>query len=211
MFSPKPIHRAYNGYIVEGSAQPLGPHSDLWIAVGTILLKKPEGSVLQVEHYQSPTLAYENGDLAAWFGLGIAEISVDHCLPPASFHLAPMNVARAINIVRSGAEHYHKREIRTPELYEALTLLDQFLGKKNWLIRRYRDALRGDTRNQSERLEQREKLRIRFRGIQQACVESILAEINDLALHYRENKPAIDALRRQLAVVRRPIASKATA
>jgi hypothetical protein len=33
----------------------------------------------------------------------------------------------------------------------------------------------------------------------------ILAEINELPLHYRENKPAIDKLRRQLAVVRRPI------
>jgi hypothetical protein len=207
VFSPKPIHRAYNGYIVEGSAQPLGPQSDLWIAVATVLLKKPQGSVLQVKHYQNPTLAYENGDLAAWFGLGIAEISVDYCLPPPSFYLAPMNVARAIDIVRSGAEDYHKREVRKPGIYEALSLLDQFLSKKKWLIRRYRDALRGDTRNQRERLEQREKLRVRFRGIQQACVESILAEINDLALHYREKKPAIDALRRQLAVVRRPIAN----
>jgi hypothetical protein len=207
VFSPKPIHRAYNGYIVEGSAQLLGPHSDLWIAVGTVLLKKPEGSVLQVEHYQNPTLAYENGDLAAWFGLGIAEISVDHCLPPPSYYLTPMNVARAIDILRSSAEDYHKREIRRPELYEALALLDQFLGRKNWLVRRYRDALRGDTRNQREKMERREKLRVRFRGIQQACVESILAEINDLALHYRENKPAIDVLRRQLAVIRRPIAN----
>jgi hypothetical protein len=145
--------------------------------------------------------------LAIWFGLGIAEISVDHCLPPPSFYLTPTNVARAIDIIRSGAEDYHKREIRTPELYEALTLLDQFLGRKNWLVRRYRDALRGDTRNLRERLERREKLSIRFRGIQQACIESILAEINNLALHYRENKPAIDALRRQLAVVRQPIAN----
>jgi hypothetical protein len=196
------FERPYKDYLIEGSAQPLGPHSDLWIAVGTVLL---QGSVLQVEHYQNPALAYENGDLAAWFGLGLAEISVDHCLPPASFHLTPMNVGRAIDIVRRGAEDYHKREVRKLELYEALALLDQFLGKKNWLVRRYRDALRGDTRNQRERLEKRERLRIRFRGIQQACVESILAEINDLALHYRENKPAIDALRRQLAVVRRPI------
>jgi hypothetical protein len=54
-------------------------------------------------------------------------------------------------------------------------------------------------------MEQREKLRVRFRGIQQACVEFLLAEINRLALHYRENKPTIDELRRQLAVVRRPI------
>jgi hypothetical protein len=151
-------------------------------------------------------LTYEDGDIAAWFGLGIAEISVDHCLPPPSYYLIPMNVTRAMDIIRRGAEDYHKREIRTPELYEALALLDQFLGKRSWLVRRYRDALRGGTGNQREKLDRREKLRVRFRGIQQACVESILAEINDLALHYRENKPAIDALRRQLAVVRRLVA-----
>jgi hypothetical protein len=32
-----------------------------------------------------------------------------------------------------------------------------------------------------------------------------LAETNELARHYRENKPAIDKLRQHLAVVRRPI------
>lgn len=64
-----------------------------------------------------------------------------------------------------------------------------------------------DTRNYREKLEQREKLRVRFRGIQYAYVEILLAEINDLAQRYRENRPRIDALRRQLAVVRLPIGS----
>ena len=64
-----------------------------------------------------------------------------------------------------------------------------------------------DTRNYREKLEQREKLRVRFRGIQHACVEILLAEINDLAQRYRENRPRIDALRRQLGVVRWPIGS----
>jgi hypothetical protein len=116
-----------------------------------------------------------------------------------------MNVARAVDILRRGAEDRHKREVRRSELYEALGFLDQFLGKKNWLVRRYRNELRGDTRNHREKLEQREKLRVRFRGIQHACVETLLAEINGLALRYRDSRPKIDALCRQLAVVRQPI------
>ena len=128
MFRPKPLERPYEGYIIEGSAEPLGPHSELWVAVATVLLKKPGGSVLQVEHYRNPMLAYDDGDLAAWFGLGIAEISVDQCLLPPVYHLTPMNVARAIDILRRGAEDHHRREIRKPELYEALTFMDQFLG-----------------------------------------------------------------------------------
>ena len=118
-----------------------------------------------------------------------------------------MTIGRAIEILRRGAEDHHKREIRRPELYDALTFLDDFLAKRKRLVRRYRDALRGDTRNQREKREQREKLRVRFRAIQHACIESLLAEINGLARRYRENKPRIDALRRQFAAVRRPVGS----
>jgi len=205
MFGPKPVERPYKGYLIEGSAQPLGPYSNLWVPVATVLLKKPSGSVLQVERYRDELLEYDDGELAAWFGLGIAEISVDRCLPPPGYYLTPMSVTRAVDILRRGAENHHKTEIRTPELYDALSFLDQFFGRKNGLVGRYRNALRGDTRNQREKMEQRENLRVRFRGIQQACVDIILAEINELALQYRANKPSIDGLRRQLNVVRRPI------
>jgi hypothetical protein len=205
MFNAPRLERPYRGYVVQGTAEPPGPYSDLWVPIATVLLKKPAGSVLQVERYRDEQLAYDDGDLAAWFGLGVAEICVDRCLPPPAYYLAPMTVARAVYILRRGAEDHHKREIRRPELYDALTFLDRFLGKKNWLVRRYRNALRGDTRNQREKLEQREKLRVCFRGIQHACIETLLAEINDLARRYRENRPRIDALRRQLAVVQRPV------
>jgi hypothetical protein len=90
-------------------------------------------------------------------------------------------------------------------LYDALTFLDKFLEKRNWLVRRYRNAPRGDTRNQRETMERREQLRVRFRDIQQACVEVLVVEMNKLALRFRKNKPAIDKLRRQLASVRRPV------
>jgi hypothetical protein len=205
MFGPESLERPYRGYVVEGSAESLGPNCNLWVAIGRVLLKKPNSSVLMVDRYRNPSLAYEDGALAAWFGLGIAEISVDQFLPPPAYYLTPMNVAWAVDILRRSTEDHHRREIRRPKLYEALTFLDLFLDKKNWLVRRYRYALRGDCRNRREKMEQREKLRVRFRGIQQACVEIMLAEINELARHYRENKPAIDKFRRQLAVVRRPI------
>lgn len=207
MFGAAPLDRPYKGYIIEGSAEPLAPYSDLWAAVATVLLKKPGGSVLQVERHRVPMLTYEDGDLAAWFGLGIAEISVDRCLPAPSYYLTPMTAARAVDILRCGAEDHHNKEIRTPELYNALAFLDQFLGRKNWLVRRYRNSLRGDARNQREKMEQRERLRVRFRGIQQACIETILDQMNELALQYRENRSAIEMLRRQLAAVRRPISN----
>ena len=54
-----------------------------------------------VDRYRSPIFAYEDGDLAGWFGLGIAEISVDQFLPSPAYYLTPMNVAWAIDILRS--------------------------------------------------------------------------------------------------------------
>jgi hypothetical protein len=205
MFGPESLERPYKGYRIEGGAQSQGPNSNLWLSVATVLLKKPDGTLLQVDQYRDPLLAYESGDLAAWFGLGVAEILVDHCLPPSAHYLQPMTVERAVDILRRGAEDHDKREIRRPELYDALTFLDKLLEKKNWLVRRYRNALRGDTRNRREKMERREELRVRFRGIQQACVEALVVEMNKLALRFRKNKPVIDKLRQLLASIRRPV------
>jgi hypothetical protein len=136
MFGPESLERPYKGYRIEGGAQSEGPNSNLWFSVATVLLKKLDGTLLQVHQYRDPLLAYDNGDLAAWFGLGIAEILVDHCLPPPPYYLAPMTIERAVDILRRGTEDHYKREIRRPEMYDALTFLDKFLEKKNWLVQK---------------------------------------------------------------------------
>jgi hypothetical protein len=199
------LERSYKGYLIEGSAEPVGPGTNLLLTTATVLLKRPDASLLRVNHFRDRLLTYEDADLAAWFGLGIAEISVDRCLPPPWHYLVPMDVARAVEILRRGAEDHHKREIRKPELYEALAFLEQYLDEKSWLVRRYGYTLRGDTRNQREKMQQRENLRVRFRGIQRACIDAILSKMNELAIEYRKNRPAINELRRQLALVSRRI------
>ena len=64
---------------------------------------------------------------------------------------------------------------------------------------------RGDRRNNREKEELREILRVTTRGIQFACVKLIVRRLNELAIHFRENKPSIDNLRQQLTIVRRPV------
>ena len=64
---------------------------------------------------------------------------------------------------------------------------------------------RGDRRNNREKEEFREILRVATRGIQFACVKLIVRRLNELAIHFRENKPSIDNLRMQLVIVRRPV------
>lgn len=52
MFGPEPLERPYKGYVVEGSAEALGPSSNLWGAIATVLLKKLNRTVLRVDPYR---------------------------------------------------------------------------------------------------------------------------------------------------------------
>jgi hypothetical protein len=63
------LERQYKGYVIEGSAESAGP-DDLLFATATVLLEKPDVSVLRVYHFQDLLLVYDNADLAAWFGCG---------------------------------------------------------------------------------------------------------------------------------------------
>ena len=103
--------------------------------------------------------------------------------------------AWAIDIIRRAAVECKEREIRRPKLYESLDFLENQLDDKStWLVRRYR-----------QKEELREILRVTTRGIQFACVKVIVRRLNELAIHFRENKPSIDNLRMQLVIVRRPV------
>ena len=61
----------------------------------------------------------------------------------------------------------------------------------------------GETDEEQEEL--REILRATTRRIQLACVKLIVRRLNELAVHFRENKSSIDNLHLQLVLVRRPV------
>jgi len=118
-----------------------------------------------VYRFQDRLLACDEEDLSKWFGLFLAQIAVDHCLPKPWYYLRPMDFAWAVDILRRAAEECKTTEIRRPKLYEALDFLEQSLDQK-WLVRRYRRGLIGDRRDYREKEEQRETLRVAVRGIQ---------------------------------------------
>jgi hypothetical protein len=134
----------------------------------------------------------------------VAEIAVDHVLPPAEYFLLWMNVGWAVDILRRAALECKEREIRRSKLYEALNFLEGSLDP-NWLVRRYRQALRWIRRNEREKEELREILHVTTRGIQHACTKYLVDRLNDLGKNYRSNLDEIEMLRRQLEIVRRPV------
>lgn len=154
--------------------------------------------------FPTPLLTYDDENLARWFGIFLAELAVDHCLPPPVYYLRPMDFAWAVDILRRAAVECMEREIRRPKLYEALDFLEQAIDRK-WLVRRYRHALVGDRRTWREKEELRETLRVAARGIQHACAGLLVPRINELAHRFRENKSEIDNLRWQLSIVRKPV------
>ena len=115
-----------------------------------------------------------------------------------------MDFAWAVDILRRAAVECMERKIRRSKLYEALDFLEKALERK-WLVRRYRNALKGDRRTWREQQELRDELRVAARGIQQACMPLLVDRMNELAHRYRENKPEINKLRWQLSVVRKPV------
>ena len=115
-----------------------------------------------------------------------------------------MNVGWAVDILRRAALECKEREIRRSKLYEAWNFLEGSLDP-NWLVRRYRQALRWIRRNEREKEELREILHVTTRGIQHACTKYLVDRLNDLGKNYRSNLDEIEMLRRQLEIVRRPV------
>ena len=97
------IERRYKGFRLSGRALSVHNDSDQWFVVGWVYLDMPDNSLYGVDNYSDPSLAYEDEELAAWFGLFLAEIVVDHLVPPVEYYLTPMNPAWAVDLLRRGA------------------------------------------------------------------------------------------------------------
>jgi hypothetical protein len=206
MLEIPPLERSYKGYTISGSADRVFGYDKKCYAAARVTVMCPDNVRIEVEHFHDPLLTYEDDDLARLFGLFVAEIAVDNWLPNPWYYIRPMDFAWAVNIIRRAAVECKEREIRRPKLYESLEFLESQLEEKSrWLVRRYRRELRWDRRTNEEQEELRKILGATTRGIQFACVKLIVRRLNELAIHFRENKPSIDNLRLQLAMVRRSV------
>lgn len=195
------LERSYGGYHIHGSAQSIFGESGQWYAVATVTLLTPKHTVVQVYRFQDSEALVECSELAAWFGLWLAELAVDHFVPAPAYYLTPMHAAWAVDIVRRAAGEFMEREVRVAKLYEALDYLVETLDKA-WVVKRYRYELRGDCRDWRDRKEKQYKLRVTARGIQLACAAQLVERMNELATRYGENRAKIDRLRQALFLIK---------
>lgn len=200
------LARSYHGYRIEGKAQSVYGGFGAWYAVASVTVMTPQQTLIQVYRYEDHQSTDADAELAAWFGLFLAEIAVDHFIPSTDYYLTPMHTAWAIDLVHRGAAEFMDSEIRTAKLYEALDYLEQTLDK-DWLAKRYRHELRGDCRNWRERRDKQYRLQVTARGIQLACAAQIVERMNELATSYRENKTKINRLQKALVLMRNTAAA----
>jgi hypothetical protein len=198
------LRQQYRGYTICGSAESVHNDSGLYFAHASVLLTMPNMVCVQAYRDKDQTLVFDDEDEARIVGLFLAELAVDHFVPPPAYYLRPMNVGWAVDILRRAADECKTREIRRPKLYEALDFLEKSV-EPAWLVKRYRRELSGDRTTNRQKDQLREALRVATRGIQQACAALLVDRLNELAVRFCENKAEIDHLRWQLDVVRRTV------
>jgi hypothetical protein len=71
----------YKGYFVSTSAMPVHQFSPDRYIGGSVLKPGHSGSVVEIERFQLQQFTVGIKELAEWFGLEIARIVVDECLP----------------------------------------------------------------------------------------------------------------------------------
>jgi hypothetical protein len=71
----------YKGYFIDGSALLVHPFSPDWYVGGSVLMSGHHGSIVEITRFQFHRFTVSIKELAEWFGLEVARIAVDECLP----------------------------------------------------------------------------------------------------------------------------------
>jgi hypothetical protein len=72
----------YKGYFNTGSALIVHPFSLDWYVGGSVLLPGRFSSIVEIGRFQLQRFTVSIKELAEWFGLEVARLVVDKCLPP---------------------------------------------------------------------------------------------------------------------------------
>jgi hypothetical protein len=73
--------QTYKGYFIEGSALLVHPFSPDWYVGGDVLVPGRSSSIVGITRFQLHQFTVSIKGLAEWFGLEVARIVVDECLP----------------------------------------------------------------------------------------------------------------------------------
>jgi len=96
-----------------------------------------------------------------------------------------MTVLRALAVLESATMECKKRDINTPEVMEALALLEPHI-QPAWLIPQFRHHVGGERENGYQREGQQQVLRPTFEGIRNSVRELVGKKIDALARQFHQ-------------------------
>jgi hypothetical protein len=94
-----------------------------------------------------------------------------------------VNVTTAIEVLDGAVRDCKKKNVQTPEVYEALNLLQRVVSPA-WLILQFRNALDRRSETDLEREGQRQVLGASLNGIRRCCLQWLHRRIDQLARQY---------------------------
>jgi hypothetical protein len=75
------VTQPYKGYFITSSALLVHPFSPDWYVGGSVLVPGRSSSIVEITRFQFQQFTVSIKELAEWFGLEVAGIVVDECLP----------------------------------------------------------------------------------------------------------------------------------
>jgi hypothetical protein len=75
------VMQPYKGYFINGNALMVHPFSPDWYVGGSVYVSGRSSSIVEVGRFQIQRFTVSIKELAEWFGLEIARLVVDECLP----------------------------------------------------------------------------------------------------------------------------------
>src|SRR4030095_5376692 len=76
-----PMMQPYKGYFITSSAMPVDLFSPAWYVGGSVLVPGRSSSIVEITRFQLQRFTVSIKELAEWFGLEVARIVMDECLP----------------------------------------------------------------------------------------------------------------------------------
>ena len=71
----------YKGYFITASPMPVHPFSPDWYVGGSVLVPGRYSSIVEIGRFRFQRFTVSIRERAEWFGLEVARLVVDECLP----------------------------------------------------------------------------------------------------------------------------------
>jgi len=165
---PDRLQQQYKGYTICGSRRPVHNDRGGYFAHASVLLIKPNMACVQAYRDEDHLFRFDDEDEARLVGLFLAELAVDHFVPPPAYYLTPITwpgPSTSCGALPTNA----KLERYFGQSFTRLSISWRSQSSRHGWLNVIGANCQATRRNERQKDQLREALRLATRGIQQAC------------------------------------------